>query len=428
MYRKSIFWFRRDLRLHDNTALLHALRKSESVQAIFIFDEKILSSLTDKFDRRLSFIYKSLMDIKQDLNNYGSDLKIYFGSVMKVFSKILSEMNPDAVFTNRDYEPYAVKRDISVFKFLESNNVAFHHFKDQVIFEVGEILTNEKKAFHVFSAYKKSWLKKITEMNLKPNTDLMPTNRLNKESFETISLEQIGFNRVHVGRFSFEPEKLENYKESRDIPSLDGTSQMSVALRFGTISIREISKWAYHHNHDYLSELIWREFFMMLLAYYPESVNSSFREKYREMKWKDDKKSFDAWKNGETGVPIVDAGMRELNETGLMHNRVRMITASFLVKNLHIDWRIGERYFAEKLFDFELSSNVGNWQWVAGTGVDAAPYFRVLNPIRQQERFDRDFTYIKKWIKDFEEKKYLAPIVDLKESSKKIQEMFKSLN
>jgi deoxyribodipyrimidine photo-lyase len=428
MYNNSIFWFRRDLRLEDNSGLFHALKRSKSVRAIFIFDQEILLKLNSKNDKRVNYIYQSIIKLKIELNENRSDIDVFFGNVVDVFSKLIKGNRIDAIFTNRDYEPYAIKRDKQIFDLLEKNGISFHHFKDQVVFEAGEIITKENRAYHVFTAYKNAWLKKITSFDLESYDNISLISRLANFSTELPSIDSLGFRETEVDISEFDAEKLRNYKEDRDYPFVSGTSGMSVALRFGTISIRSLSRWAYEHNPDYLSELIWREFFMMLLAYYPNSAYESFKEKYRKIEWKNDPELFEKWKIGETGVPIIDAGMRELNETGLMHNRVRMITASFLCKNLHIDWRLGERYFSEKLLDFELSSNVGNWQWVAGTGVDAAPYFRIFNPIRQQERFDPDFLYIKKWVQNLEDSSYPKPIVDIKESALETKKMFKNFN
>ncbi|MEJ6753841.1 MAG: deoxyribodipyrimidine photo-lyase [Flavobacteriales bacterium] len=406
----TIFWFRRDLRLLDNTGLNLALSESKDVQPIFIFDDDIIDELS-KDDPRLNFIYQELLKINKELLSYNSSLKVYHGNPLKVF-KELSRENPElVVYTNRDYEPYAIKRDEDINQLLLENGSSLISCKDQVIFEKNEVVKNDGLPYTVFTPFKNKWLAKFKEEGLHVELDLNSGN-FNKSSHAFPSLKELGLEKSSIEVPSFSLEKVHNYEETRNFPFLDSTSKIGPHLRFGTVSIREIVSKAKDLNDTYLSELVWREFFMQILWHFPKVVHENFRKKYDFIQWRNNQEEFEKWCKGETGYPLVDAGMRELNKTGFMHNRVRMVTAGFLCKHLLIDWRWGEAYFAKKLLDYELSSNNGNWQWSAGTGCDAAPYFRVFNPSEQIKKFDKQNSYINKWIEDFNEFSYPDPIVE----------------
>ena len=406
----TIFWFRRDLRLLDNTGLNLALSESKDVQPIFIFDDDIIDELS-KDDPRLNLIYQELLKINKELLSYNSSLKVYHGNPLKVF-KELSRENPElVVYTNRDYEPYAIKRDKDINQLLLENGSSLISCKDQVIFEKNEVVKNDGLPYTVFTPFKNKWLAKFNEEGLHVELELNSGN-FNKSSHAFPSLKELGLEKSSIEVPSFSLEKVHNYEETRNFPFLDSTSKIGPHLRFGTVSIREIVSKAKDLNDTYLSELVWREFFMQILWHFPKVVHENFRKKYDFIQWRNNQEEFEKWCKGETGYPLVDAGMRELNKTGFMHNRVRMVTAGFLCKHLLIDWRWGEAYFAKKLLDYELSSNNGNWQWSAGTGCDAAPYFRVFNPSEQIKKFDKQNSYINKWIEDFNEFSYPDPIVE----------------
>ena len=406
----TIFWFRRDLRLLDNTGLNLALSESKDVQPIFIFDDDIIDELS-KDDPRLNFIYQELLKINKELLSYNSSLKVYHGNPLKVF-KELSRENPElVVYTNRDYEPYAIKRDEDINQLLLENGSSLISCKDQVIFEKNEVVKNDGLPYTVFTPFKNKWLAKFKEEGLHVELELNSGN-FNKSSHAFPSLKELGLEKSSIEVPSFSLEKVHNYEETRNFPFLDSTSKIGPHLRFGTVSIREIVSNSKDLNDTYLSELVWREFFIQILWHFPKVVHENFRKKYDFIQWRNNQEEFEKWCKGETGYPLVDAGMRELNKTGFMHNRVRMVTAGFLCKHLLIDWRWGEAYFAKKLLDYELSSNNGNWQWSAGTGCDAAPYFRVFNPSEQIKKFDKQNNYINKWIEDFNEFSYPDPIVE----------------
>ncbi|WP_117880600.1 cryptochrome/photolyase family protein [Aureibaculum luteum] len=409
----SIFWYRRDLRLEDNVGLKTALESGLPVLPIFIFDDEILEDLP-KNDGRLTFIYTSLRNIHLKLKNKNSSLLIKKGNIAEIWKALITEYDVKKVFFNRDYEPYAIKRDQEITTFLESKNIEVRNFKDQVIFEKDEILKGDGKPYTVYTPYKNKWLEKF---NQSPFT-VEDENNLDWDSFynyETLfpSLETIGFVKSKQKVQPVNLSVISDYDLNRDYPAKNGTSYLSPHLRFGTISIRKFVMIAMEKNAVFLSELIWREFFMQILFQFPKVVTHNFKSKYDGIKWRDSKEDFKRWCEGNTGYPLVDAGMRELNETGYMHNRVRMVTAGFLCKHLLIDWRWGEAYFAEKLLDYELSSNNGNWQWAAGTGCDAAPYFRVFNPALQLKKFDTNLEYTRKWIPEFD-LGYAEPMVDHK--------------
>ena len=406
----TIFWFRRDLRLLDNTGLNLALLKSKDVQPIFIFDKEIINELPNN-DPRVNFLYDELLKINNELKTFNSSLKIYHGNPLEVF-KQLSKENPELkVYTNSDYEPYAIARDEEINKLLLEIGSELISSKDQVIYEKNEVVKNDGLPYTVFTPFKNKWLAKFKEEGLKIQSELKSEN-FNKSNYEFPSIEELGFKKSSIKVPPFSLDKVYNYEETRNFPSLDSTSKIGPHLRFGTVSIREIVNKVKDLNDTYLSELVWREFFMQILWHFPKVVHENFRPKYNFIKWRNNEEEFEKWCKGETGYPLVDAGMRELNQTGFMHNRVRMVTAGFLCKHLLIDWRWGEAYFAKKLLDYELSSNNGNWQWSAGTGCDAAPYFRVFNPSEQIKKFDKQNTYINKWVEDLNEFSYPSPVVE----------------
>ena len=412
----NLFWFRRDLRLIDNHGLYEALQSELPVLPIFIFDTNILEKLENKEDKRVDFIFQALEKLNEYLEKQGKSIQIFYGKTLEIYEKLSQQYEIGNVFCNEDYEPYAIKRDQEIKDFLASKNINFYQFKDQVIFQKDEITKADGKPYTVYTPYSKQWLLKFNDQNLEFfASEKKLENLLNIEK-QNITLEHIGFKKTN---YLFEPPKinleiLEKYHETRNLPTKE-TSQMSVHLRFGTISARKLAKTACKLNDNtYLKELIWREFFMQILWHFPKVVHHSFKEKYDNIAWENNEDLFLKWCEGKTGYPIVDAGMRELNETGLMHNRVRMVCASFLTKHLLTDWRLGEAYFAEKLMDYDLSANNGNWQWSAGSGCDAAPYFRVFNPEEQQKKFDPKFIYIKKWVKEFGTSTYPKPIIEHK--------------
>ena len=391
----AVFWFRRDLRLHDNCGLYNALQSGYKVLPIFIFDEAILSELP-KNDARVSFIYETLNSINNELLKVGASIKIEKGTVFEVWKALIENFNIKEVYTNKDYEPYAIQREATLQSFFSEEGVSFKTFKDQVIFEEAEIVKEDGLPYTVYTPYKNKWLKQFSESTLDKFPSENYLENLLKENFDFPSLNEIGFQQSEIKVLPYNNRCITDYEKNRDIPSIE-TSNLSVHLRFGTVSVRKLVVFAIKTNATFTSELIWREFFMQILYHFPKVVHQNFREKYNYIPWRNNETEFKLWCEGKTGYPIVDAGMRQLNKTGYMHNRVRMIVASFLTKHLLIDWRLGEAYFAQKLLDFELSANNGNWQWAAGTGCDAAPYFRVFNPTTQQQKFDPDFKYINKW-------------------------------
>jgi len=411
----SIFWFRRDLRIKDNAGLHYALESGFPVVPIFIFDTDILENLDDKRDRRVDYIHQALENINSELRKYKSRLRTFHGKPFEILMSLSEEFDIQGVFCNRDYEPQAIQRDKELYEYFQDKNVPFKAFKDQVIFDKNEIVKKDGLPYTVYTPFSKKWRESLTPQHYKI-FDLNLKNLLPSEYSDIISLEKIGFIKSDIKFIvpKLDPEIINEYDKYRDFPALQRTTQLGIALRFGTISIRECVAFALKHNQVWLSELIWREFFMQILYHFPKVVHHSFKEKYDAIKWRNDEKEFKIWCEGKTGYPIVDAGMRQLNETGYMHNRVRMIVASFLCKHLLIDWRWGESYFAVKLNDYDLSANNGNWQWAAGCGCDAAPYFRVFNPTTQTEKFDKDLSYIRKWVKEFDTPNYPKPMVEHK--------------
>ena len=417
MDKISIFWFRRDLRLHDNVALFNALKSGEKVLPIFIFDTSILDKLP-KNDARVSFIIKELRSMNEHLKSFDASIDIYHGKPIEVFESLIKKYPIANVFTNHDYEPYAIKRDQEIKELLSSENINFNSFKDQVIFEKNEITKKDGNPYVVYTPYSKKWIEAYEQINHTHYTSEDLLSQLYTQSkAKELTLEELGFEETNtpIKNYIFNSRIINEYEETRNFPALDNTSKLGPHLRFGTVSVRQmVSRAEEQENKTFLKELIWREFFMQILWHFPHTHKDSFKPKYDRIIWRNNEDDFKKWCNGTTGYPMVDAGMRQLNNTGFIHNRVRMLVGSFLCKHLLIDWRWGEAYFAEKLHDYEMSSNVGNWQWVAGTGVDASPYFRIFNPTSQIKKFDKDFSYIKKWVPDFQELTYPSPMVDHK--------------
>ncbi|MXN90024.1 deoxyribodipyrimidine photo-lyase [Flavobacterium sp. Sd200] len=421
-----VFWFRRDLRIKDNAGLYNAIATGEKVLPVFIFDPTILSELP-KDDHRITFIMQLVEDINTELRKHKRSLAVFFDDPATVFRKLIADNNIKAVYTNHDYEPYAQKRDYEIKQLLKSKDIEFATFKDQVIFEKDEVTKGDGSPYVVYTPYSKRWKELQKPHHLKPYEINIKAENIEAHDYPFLSLKDIGFKTsdIKVEPYDISQPLINNYEGTRNYPAIDGTSMLSPYLRFGAVSIRHIVAVAQQSNNGtFLNELIWREFFMQILWHYPYTVTKAFRPKYDNIKWRDSEKDFKAWCEGKTGYPIVDAGMRQLNTTGYMHNRVRMVVASFLCKHLLIDWRWGEAYFAQKLFDYEQSSNIGNWQWAAGSGVDAAPYFRVFNPTEQVKKFDKDLKYIKKWVPEFESLDY-RPIVDHKEARERALKVYK---
>ena len=398
----SFFWFRRDLRLEDNGGLFHALQSQYPVVPIFIFDEVILDKLP-KDDARVGFIHENLSKINEELIQIDSSILVVRGKTLEVWDSLSKEYNIKEVFFNKDYEPYATKRDTEISKYLENNNIVCHTVKDQVIFEEKEITKADGLPYTVYTPFKNKWLEKYKSLAPIQEFDINAHYaNFFKSNFVFPTLKQIGFKESSIKVKAHNLKFISNYQDIRDFPAMDKTSYLSPHLRFGTVSVRKLVNWAFQKNDVFLSELIWREFFMQILYNFPRVANHNFKAAYDGIQWRNDEEDFKRWCAGKTGYPMVDAGMRQLNETGYMHNRVRMVVASFLCKHLLIEWQWGEAYFAEKLLDYDMSANVGNWQWAAGTGCDAAPYFRVFNPEIQQKKFDENGIYVRKWIKEFD--------------------------
>ena len=412
----SLFWFRRDLRLEDNKALNAALNSGNIVLPLFIFDQEILNKL-EVNDARVAFIHQCLESINRKLTALRSGLSVYTGRPSDVFQKLLVEFDLEAVYTNADYEPYALKRDSEISDLLGKHNIPLRTFKDQVIFEPNEVLKGDGQPYLVYTPYMKSWRAKLAETAITIDSEFKGGNLIQRETFPWISLRELGFEKsaITVQNADLSSSLIDNYQANRNTPSKSGTSRLGPHLRFGTVSIRKMIMLGLESKDDtFLKELVWREFFMQILFHFPHSSTQCFKLQYDRIEWRNNPEEFQKWCEGQTGYPLVDAGMRELNATGFMHNRVRMLVGSFLCKHLLIDWRLGEAYFASKLLDYEMSSNVGNWQWVAGCGVDAAPYFRIFNPHTQIDKFDPKHLYIKKWVPELNELTYPLPMVDHK--------------
>ena len=424
----SLFWFRRDLRLHDNVALYHALQSEEKILPIFIFDIDILEKIP-KNDARISFIHKELNIMNEHLQSFEAGINMFHGNPKEVFQSLIEKYHIVKVFTNHDYEPYAIKRDLEIKELLASNTIEFHTYKDQVIFERNEITKKDGTPYVVYTPYSKKWMEAyhINAQKNYPSEDLL-SGFYSSVKPTVLTLDDIGFTetKIPIKNYIFNSRIINEYEETRNFPALDNTSKLGPHLRFGTVSVRQMASRAdAQENKIFLKELIWREFFMQILWHFPQTHKDSFKSKYDRINWRNNEEEFKKWCNGTTGYPMVDAGMRQLNETGFMHNRVRMLVGSFLCKHLLIDWRWGEAYFAEKLHDYEMSSNVGNWQWVAGTGVDASPYFRIFNPTSQIQKFDKELKYIQKWVPDFQELTYPTPMVEHKFARERCLKVYK---
>lgn len=431
-----VFWFRRDLRLEDNAGLYHALKSGFPVIPMFIFDSNILNSLESKDDPRVSFIYETIKELKLQLRTFGSDLLVYCDTPKHTWEKLLKDYRVRGIFSNRDYEPYAIQRDSEIKQLASSKEIDFFQYKDQVIFEQHEVCKDDQTSYTVFTPYKKKWLQKLLEHDQTIEASFYFKSYPSEKKLDSLwktspidyfELKDLGFvpSSIPIPSKKIVRQRIRDYAQNRDFPFLLGTSRLGIHFRFGTISIREKARLASVLNATFLSELIWRDFYSMILQSFPRVVHESFKPAYDRIQWRNVSTEFIAWCEGKTGFPIVDAGMRELNATGFMHNRVRMVVASFLVKHLLIDWRWGEVYFASKLLDFDLASNNGGWQWAAGCGTDAAPYFRIFSPDAQQKRFDPQFIYIKKWIPELDTPDYPLPIVDHKMARARCLEVFK---
>lgn len=423
-----IFWFRRDLRLEDNAGLYHALKGYKEVIPIFIFDSLILDQLEDKQDARVTFIHQAITELDSAFRKYGSSLVVLNGDPVALIKAI----KPHVLITNEDYEPYARKRDGTVSDYVRSYGGIFESFKDQVIFSRSEVVKDNNEPYTVFTPYSKKWKSRLNKFYLKPYPVERYAKNLKKLSHVSIpSLQELGFEKASVGVPPPQVDDLliKKYQTTREFPGMNGTSRLGVHLRFGTVSIRHLASMALTLSETWLNELIWREFYQMILWHFPHVETSCFKPAYNNIRWRNNEEEFERWCNGTTGYPIVDAGMRELNVTGFMHNRVRMIVASFLTKHLLIDWRWGEAYFAKKLLDFDLASNNGGWQWAAGCGCDAAPYFRVFNPTLQTEKFDKDLEYVRRWVPEYQTDTYPKPIVDHRKARERVLAVYqKALN
>ena len=408
-----IFWFRRDLRLKDNAGLFHALNENDKVLPIFIYDKNTLDKL-NKSDHRVDFIEYSLKKLNDLLKKNNKSISIYYGKPVKVFSELIKKYNVTKVYSNKDYTPYSIKRDKKVEELLKVNNIDFNSYKDHVLFEKYEVVKDDNSPYKVYTPFSRKWLIKMSENKIDFFNSEKHIHKFFNEKRGFLSLKEIGFEKSVLSplNLNLSSDTINNYEKTRNFPYVNGTSKIGLHLRFGTISTREmIVKAEVSKNKTFLKELVWREFFQQILFHYPHTLNKSFKPKYDRIEWLNNENQFKKWCSGQTGYPLVDAGMRELNQTGFMHNRVRMLVGSFLCKHLLIDWRWGEAYFAKKLYDYETASNVGNWQWVAGCGVDASPYFRIFNPHEQIKKFDKNLIYTKKWVPEFESDQYVEPIV-----------------
>jgi len=415
MENVNVFWFRRDLRVDDNHGLFQALNAGLPVVPVFIFDPAILAKFPNPNDARLTFIHQSLTALDSEFRKYSSSLQVYFSSPEVVFGRLSSKYSIQSVYANTDYEPEAISRDEKVAQILQSRGIEFHSFKDQIVFHKNEVVKPDGTPYTVFTPYSKKWKERLSihPMRLFESEKLLPRlKHLSSDYFP--ELNEIGYQVQHqeFPAKNFDQFLIEKYARSRDFPAENGTSLLGVHLRFGTISIRKLTQFALLHSEVFLNELIWRNFYMDILWHFPHTAGKSFKPAYDFIPWRNDEVEFERWCAGQTGYPLVDAGMRELNETGHMHNRVRMVVASFLTKHLLIDWRWGEAYFASKLLDYELASNNGGWQWASGSGCDAAPYFRVFSPDLQTKKFDPQMKYIRKWVPEFETANYPKPMVD----------------
>ena len=436
----AIAWFRRDLRLEDNAAFYYALKSGIPVLPAFIFDTNILDDLSDKKDARVTFLNDTINSLSKALQDLNSSILVGYGDPKKVWKKWLKEYTIEKVFVNRDYETYAINRDEEVKGLLDENNISFHDYKDHVIFEKNEVTKDDGLPYTVFTPYSKKWKAKLLT-RLKKGNDVTSSyffkSYPNKKYFKNLvkvkpfpipTLKKMGFEKsdIKIPSKTVQQKIIKQYGDNRDFPAKNGTSRLGIHFRFGTISIREKARKSVKMSSVYLSELIWRDFYSQILYHFPHVITGPFRAKYDAIPWRNNKKEFDLWCAGQTGYPIVDAGMRELNTTGQMHNRVRMVVASFLTQHLLIDWKWGEAYFAEKLLDFDLASNNGGWQWAAGCGTDAAPYFRIFNPESQMKKFDKELKYIKQWVPEYGTDAYVEPMVDHKEARERCLVTYKA--
>ena len=428
--KTNIFWFRRDLRLDDNLGFYEALRGDHQVLPIFIFDTEILERLP-KDDARVTFIHQTLQNMRQTLQDeHDSSIAIFHGKPEVIFEQLIEDYEIETVYTNHDYEPYARERDDKIKTFLEQHNIEFKTCKDQVIFEKNEVVKKDGDPYLVYTPYMRTWKEKFKTIRLEIYyTNSYLNNLIAHSRLPNLSLSDIGFEKSsqEITDYEVTPTLIQEYEATRNFPAKDSTSRLGPHLRFGTVSIRKMVKKAIaEQNEIFWQELIWREFFMAILWHFPQTVDHAFKPKYDRIEWRNNEDEFKKWCLGDTGYPLVDAGMRQLNETGFMHNRVRMLVGSFLCKHLLIDWRWGEAYFAEKLHDYDMASNVGNWQWVAGCGVDAAPYFRIFNPTTQIQKFDKNHEYIKHWVPEYQELTYPQPMVDHKAARERCLETYKT--
>jgi len=423
----NIMWFRRDLRLTDNAALYHALKADLPVLPVFIFDTNILRDLPKK-DKRVRFIHDAIVNMQQSLKEIGSTLQVFHDTPAKAFETLLEQYDIDIVFTNHDYEQYAIDRDQEIATLVKKHHATLHTYKDQVIFDKEEVLKDDSTPYTIFTPYSRKWKAKLNAFYLKSYPSKKYFHNFYQHHPHAIpSLQQLGFENIEAGFPSSTISKtlLHQYKDQRDFPGIEATSHLGIHLRFGTISIRALAAKAMKESEVFLNELIWRDFYHMILWHFPHvRMGHSFKQQYDHIRWRNNEKEFELWCEGQTGYPIVDAGMRELNTTGFMHNRVRMIVASFLTKHLLIDWRWGEAYFAERLLDYDYAANNGGWQWAAGSGCDAAPYFRVFNPTLQTKKFDPSFEYIRKWVPEFESLGYVKPVVEHEFARKRALEVY----
>ncbi len=428
----AVFWFRRDLRLEDNHGLFRALEGEHPVLPVFIFDKEILGQLPQE-DARVTFIYNTLQALNKRLKEKdGTEICSFHGKPLDIFKDLIATYDLQGVYSNRDYEPYARKRDREVQKLLETQNIPFYTYKDQVIFEKNEVVKADGNPYLVYSPYMRKWKELFEAKPQLASYDPTPyfSNFYKSASCKNTTLANIGFEKspIKIPPYNVAPTLIRKYRDTRNFPALvDGTSRLGPHLRFGTVSIRQLVSKAIAEEPDtFGNELIWREFFMQILWHFPEAGGKAMKPRYDRIQWRNNEAEFDKWKIGKTGFALVDAGMRELNASGYMHNRVRMLTASFLCKHLLIDWRWGEAYFAEKLLDYEMASNVGNWQWAAGSGVDAAPYFRIFNPMTQFEKFDKEKTYVRKWVPEYGTDAYPTQMVDHKEARERCLKVYQS--
>lgn len=424
----NIFWFRRDLRLHDNHGLYKALESGLPVMPLFIFDKNILEKLEDRQDARVGFIHREVSSLKRTLEKNGSSMVIRYGKPDEVFSDLITEFSIKKVFINYDHEPYGIKRDERISDMLGKAGIGLESYRDHIIFDPGDILKDDGNPYTVFTPYKNKWLSAFHNDLLEEYpSENKPGSFFGSAKLPLTGLKDMGFEETGSDFPSreFSGDIISDYHKNRDFPGIRGTTRLGIHLRFGTISIRRLMEVALKLNKTFTEELIWREFFMMIMWHFPHVVERSFKQKYDNIPWRNNEEEFDAWCRGRTGYPMVDAGMRELNETGFMHNRVRMITASFLTKHLLIDWRWGEAYFGKKLLDYELSSNNGGWQWAAGSGCDAAPYFRIFNPESQAKKFDPGNKYINKWVPEAKVEQYIPPLVNHRDARERALSTYK---